>query len=133
LTVCAKAQSTTSTRSKNPFEDTSFVRKFSVLCNEHKSFKIKILELDSINQYAKAELTKCDLQYESAKVSMDILEIDNKNKQSQLVAKIKEAEQLKSDNKKLEKHLKFQKKLKWWAGAVGLITGVFTTIYFSHG
>ncbi len=131
LTVCAKAQLITSTISKNPFDDTTFVRKFSILCNEHKEFKIKIAEQDSINQGIEAELVKCDLQYESCRVSMDILEIDNRNKMDQLVKSIKQAEELKNKNDKLIKNIAFQKKLKWWTLGTGLIGGALTTICFT--
>lgn len=125
-TASAKAQSSTSIT----FKDTSFVRKLNVLIAEHKAFKQKIVQKDSVINEQSEVIKLKDLKYESCKVEKTIIEHDSKAKTEVIKGCYSDNEKLKSDNKNLENKLRFQKRLKWVFGAIGAIAVATITIVF---
>lgn len=70
------------------------------------------------------------LKYESCMVEKDVIELDSKQKTKVIREEVAKGVELSDENNKLKKKLAFQKKLKWFTGAVGLITGVLVVTVF---
>lgn len=115
-----KAQSIT----LNPLNDTSFIKKFAILCSEHKAFKELILKKDSIIQLQEAEFSLLGLQLESCKMQNDIFELDSDQKSALISQATQTNEGLKMENEKLARKLKRQKRAKWVFGGIGFVCGL---------